>query len=379
MICVKCGQEVPTMPYCGLCGHKQEKAPPVRHKRGNGQGSVYKLPNGKYKAVVVTGWTPGPEGQLLRRTRTRTFERKKDAVAALATLRDEPRRPKPLTLAEVYAAWLPTHRAGKSTMDCYRAAWKYLTELAPLPFSSIEVDDLQEALDDCPKGKRTRENIKALLGLLYKYAVPRHLTADGLNLAQYLVIDGDGPAHRDAFTELELARIRRGCAVVPYAWDVIIMCYTGFRPSEYLSLTAESYDAAAQTLTGGSKTAAGRGRVVTLSPKIAEIVARRAAQGGPICKATGGNPWTLRDFADKAFYPALEKCGIDNPMVEVAGGVSRHRLTPHSCRHTFATLLKRVQGAEKDKLELIGHASGEMLRYYQDVGLEDLRKITDAI
>ena len=65
-------------------------------------------------------------------------------------------------------------------------------------------------------------------------------------------------------------------------------------------------------------------------------------------------------------------------MVEVGGG-SRHRLTPHSCRHTFATLLKRVQGAEKDKLELIGHASGEMLRYYQDVGLEDLRKITDAI
>lgn len=379
MICVKCGAEVPDYPYCGLCGHKQEKAPPVRHKRGNGQGSIVKLPNGKYKAVVVTGWTTGPEGQLRRRTRTRTFERKKDAVAALATLRDEPRRPKPLTLAEVYAAWLPTHRAGKSTMDCYRAAWKYLAELAPLPFSSIEVDDLQEALDDCPKGKRTRENIKALLGLLYKYAVPRHLTADGLNLAQYLVIDGDGPARRDAFTELELARIRRGCAVIPYAWDVIIMCYTGFRPSEYLALTAESYDAAAQTLTGGSKTAAGRGRVVTLSPKIAEIVARRAAQGGPICAAPDGSAWTLRDFGEKAFYPALEKCGVENPIVEISSGVSRHRLTPHSCRHTFATLLKRVHGAEKDKLELIGHASGEMLRYYQDVGLEDLRKITDAI
>ena len=327
----------------------------------------------------MLSWHTDEDGKLKRKTRTRTFERKKDAVAALATLRDEPRRPKPQTLAQVYAAWLPTHRAGKSTMNCYRAAWKYLDPLAPLPFASIEVDDLQESLDDCPKGKRTKENIKTLLGLLYKYAVPRHLSADGLNLAQYLVIDGDGPAHRDAFAELELARIRRGCAVVPYAWDVIIMCYTGFRPSEYLALTADSYDPAAQTLTGGSKTAAGRGRVVTLSPKIAEIVARRAAQGGPICAAPDGSPWTLRDFGEKAFYPALEKCGVENPIVEISGGVSRHRLTPHSCRHTFATLLKRVQGAEKDKLELIGHASGEMLRYYQDVGLEDLRKITDAI
>ena len=66
-------------------------------------------------------------------------------------------------------------------------------------------------------------------------------------------------------------------------------------------------------------------------------------------------------------------------MVEVAGGVQRHRITPHSCRHTFATLIKRVGGAEKDKLELIGHTSGEMLRHYQDVDLADLRQITDAI
>ena len=55
------------------------------------------------------------------------------------------------------------------------------------------------------------------------------------------------------------------------------------------------------------------------------------------------------------------------------------RLYPHSCRRTFATLMKRVDGADKDKLELIGHTSNEMLRYYQDVSLEDLRRITDAL
>ena len=41
--------------------------------------------------------------------------------------------------------------------------------------------------------------------------------------------------------------------------------------------------------------------------------------------------------------------------------------------------MKRVQGASKDKLELIGHSSEEMLRYYQDVEINDLRKITDAL
>lgn len=41
--------------------------------------------------------------------------------------------------------------------------------------------------------------------------------------------------------------------------------------------------------------------------------------------------------------------------------------------------MKRVDGADKDKLALIGHTSNEMLRYYQDVDYQDLRKITDSL
>ena len=39
--------------------------------------------------------------------------------------------------------------------------------------------------------------------------------------------------------------------------------------------------------------------------------------------------------------------------------------------------MKRVQGADRDKMALIGHASEEMLRYYQDTKINDLKKITD--
>ena len=74
----------------------------------------------------------------------------------------------------------------------------------------------------------------------------------------------------------------------------------------------------------------------------------------------------------------LDACGIENP-VEERDGVKRRKYTPHSCRHTFATMMKRVQGADKDKLELMGHTSTEMLRHYQDASYDDLRKITDAI
>ena len=42
-------------------------------------------------------------------------------------------------------------------------------------------------------------------------------------------------------------------------------------------------------------------------------------------------------------------------------------------------MMKRVNGADKDKKELIGNASAEMLRDYQDVRLADLRRITDVL
>lgn len=57
----------------------------------------------------------------------------------------------------------------------------------------------------------------------------------------------------------------------------------------------------------------------------------------------------------------------------------RHTYTPHSCRYTFTKLMKCVDAASKDKLKLIGHSSEEMLYYYRDVNIDDLRKITDGI
>lgn len=256
-------------------------------------------------------------------------------------------------------------------MGCYRAAFKYFEDLWYTKVDELTVDDLQECLDECGKGRRTMENMRALMGLLMKYAVPRKLCE--MNLAQFLTINAEAGSHRPGFSPEDLHKIQKNVCRDPKIAVIMCMIYTGFRPSEFLSLTGASYDPARQTLTGGAKTAAGRNRIVTISPKIAEYVPHKPAD------APLWGEWSdLKQFTEKLFYPALEAAGVENPIVEI-NGVKRHKYTPHSCRHTFATLMKSVPGADKDKLELIGHASSEMLRYYQDVGLEDLRKITDKL
>ena len=53
MICRKCKADVPDGPYCSQCGAKQAVSRQNTKSRGNGQGSVYRLPNGKYIARKV--------------------------------------------------------------------------------------------------------------------------------------------------------------------------------------------------------------------------------------------------------------------------------------------------------------------------------------
>ena len=379
MKCKRCHGELPQdARYCPSCGAKQSTGQNPK-RRGNGQGSVYQLANKRWIAIKVIGYEDAGNGKLRKLTRSKSgFRTKKEALDYLPKLDDAP-RVNPNTWAQVYETWFPTHRAGKSTMDCYAAAEKYFAPIHKLKLAEISVDDLQECVDDCPKGKRTRQNMKALAGLIYKYAIPRNLAPSGLNLAQYLVVGDGDTGSKDALPAAAVKAIEANVGKVTGADYVLCQCYLGFRPGELLALDAINYNRKERAFVGGAKTDAGRDRVVTVSPKIQAIVNLLVQDkaAGPVFCAPDGSPMTIKAYR-AMFYDVLEKCGVENP-VEERDGIKRRKYTPHSCRHTFATLMKRVPGADKDKLELMGHTSTTMLRHYQEVNFEDLRRITDVI
>lgn len=377
MKCRKCREEIPEgSKFCNLCGAKQSSG----HKpkaRGNGQGSVYQLKNKTWIAVKTIGYEPLDNGTVRRITRSKSgFKTKKEALAYLPKIEDAPKA-KTVTFRQLYDTWEPTHRAGKSTMDCYRAAIKYYKPVWHMRLPDITIDDLQECVDDCPKGKRTRQNMKTLCGILYKYAIPRNLAA--LDMGKYLTAGGGENGSKDALPDEAVEAIAAAVGKVPGADYVLCQCYLGFRPSEFLALDAADYDRKEKAFVGGAKTEAGRDRIVTVSPKIQPIVDRLTDRklSGPVFCASNGEVMSIKTYRS-LFYEVLEKCNIENP-IEDRDGIKRKKFTPHSCRHTFATLMKRIEAPDKDKLELMGHTSTEMLRHYQDVNFEDLRRITDLI
>lgn len=376
MDCIKCKAPLPDGAiYCPMCGKKQivQQHTGRTKSRGNGTGSVYKRGN-TWVAAVTLGYRAEDGVQKRVVLKKCGFRTKKEALEYLPTLKGQQKREKDITWQQLYDLWLPTHKAGISTMNCYAAAEKHFAPISYRKIRDIDIDDLQECMDDCTNGKRTKQIMKTLAGLLYKYAVPRNYVER--NLAEYLTVSGESSASRSSFSAEQLEQIRRAVGVVPYADYVHCMCYLGFRPSEFLALDVKDYDLENKTLTGGAKTEAGKNRIVTISPKIQPIIdrlTRGRIAGALFCNENGG-AFSYNKFRDDIFYPVLDQVGIDNPMEN-----GRHKLSPHTCRHTFATLMKNVDAADKDKLELIGHTSTEMLRYYQDVNVEDLRRITDAL
>lgn len=377
--CVKCSVQLPDdAAFCHACGKKQGPGTSrsKSKRRGNGSGSVYRDKNGKWTAEVTIGYSE-EDGKLHRKKRTRSgFSTKKEAMEFIPELRALPsrgRKKSDPTFKEIFDVMMANHDAGESTKTCYKAAFGHFAPLHFVQFNEIGIDDLQECIDECQNGKRTKQNMKVLASLMYKYAVPRGYTTEKINFGTYLKAKGEAGSAREAFTPVEVEQIRLAATAfppVPYADYLYIHIYTGYRTQEFVSARVEDYDRLESTIRGGIKTEAGKNRVVTLSPKIADMVRRIAAdrKSGPLFPDQNGGFFTPTRYR-KVFNEVLK-----------AVGITRTGLTPYSCRHTFATMLMRVaDGSDKEKIQLMGHTSAVMTAHYQHPDLEDLRKITDAI
>ena len=236
MPCKRCKRETPPeaiyCPFCGVLlgeGRDTTRRPKTR---GNGTGSVYRLPSGRWIATVTLGYQVDEDGKLHRATRSRVFSKKVDAINAIPQLKREAPRIA-ITLGELLDKWLPTHEAGKSTLDGYKAAVKHFETIRWTKLDVLTIDDLQDCIDECGHGRRTKENMRTALGLAYKYGIPRHLVPGDLNLAQFLHVDGEAAVKRDSFTDVQIERIRK--AGTPETDVVLAMIYLLVRFGGYWS------------------------------------------------------------------------------------------------------------------------------------------------
>ena len=398
MICQKCRKDSPPdAAFCPYCGRKLSPGKPRRQKsRGNGTGCAYWDPVHRYwVAQVVDGYRDLPPFDLenpenkkqkipIKKTKS-GFKRREDALAYCKQLKDQKSQAPELflTLQEVFDQWEPFYspRVDASTMNGYRAAFHYYGSLYTKRITEITAAELQACMDACPRGKRTHQNMKVVAGLLWKYAMDKHIVTQVESANLYT---GKGKSiKRDALTDIEVEKFRKAIGSERYAEYIYVLAYLGYRPGELLELRKDQVieHEGRLFLIEGKKTDAGRGRTMPVHQKIEDIVRARLYVPGtelifPQYTFSRGKEATFQGFKqmsdnylrESIFKPMCERLGI------AAGKV------PYGARHTFSNKLKNAAGTDVEKASLMGHTDYNFTKKaYQSADLDDLKAVVDSI
>ncbi|MGC4018904.1 MAG: tyrosine-type recombinase/integrase [Muricomes sp.] len=268
-----------------------------------------------------------------------------------------------LTFSEVYTKfWDYKFETGKgkklsiSARRSTRAAYNNCKPLHDREFRSLKLDDLQSVVDDCPLKYSSLELIVSLLKQMYDYATIYELCDK--NYSAYVKINKEDDDESGVpFSQRELRTLWKNKENETVEF-ILIMCYSGYRISEYINLKV---DTAKRYFQGGMKTDAGKNRTVPIHSLILPLVKKRVKRDGRILSISP-NEFRIR------MYEVLALLGID-----------RH--TPHDCRHTFSMLCEKYKVSENDRKRMLGHSFGKDITnaIYGHRNLEDLRKEMEKI
>lgn len=206
------------------------------------------------------------------------------------------------------------------------------------PAKDITPNDLQALINGAGKSQGTLAHFKTFLGQVFRYALDRgYVDKDPTG---NLVIPGKAAAAKEGnpFTADEVRMIWAD-RDDDTSGMLCILIYSGFRIGEVKGLAV---DMEAWSFTGGSKTRAGKGRVVPVHPCIRGLVKARMERDGKLATVTD-------DAFRKRMAARLAALGIET-------GQEEDRHTPHDCRHTFSALCERYEVREADRKRMLGHS-----------------------
>ena len=276
------------------------------------------------------------------------YPTKKDALEALAayarkTVDDRFN----MTFAEVYESWKKEHfrTLSKDGVSVYEHAYKSCKTVEKRKIRELRTDDFQQIIDKQVsegKARSTVEKTRLLAGQLCKWAIREEIIT--VNYSEYVKLPKQAKKEKEIFSDREID--------VLFANDaddtvklILVMIFTGLRIGELMTVERGKVNLEVGYMMAGIKTEAGRDRIIPISEKVLPYVRYfldRAPNDGLLMEGYDGNR-SVQNFRKRDFYPALEKLGIKGK-------------TPHSTRHTFASMMAKANVKPEILQKIIGHA-----------------------
>jgi len=335
-------------------------------KNPNGYGSVVKLSGNRrnpYAVRKTVGWNEKGHPIYLSIGYTPSRE---EGMILLAEYNKSPWDidAEKITLDAIFKQWSEKKlvKMGKSTQGSLKSAYNHCSKIKDMKYKEIKSFHMQDVIDNCGCGYSTQWAIKNLFGHLDKFA----LEIDVINksYAQLTTAEPIPETSKMPFTDKQVKAVWK---IKDQEWvdSVLVFLYTGFRISELLSIKTANVDLVAGTIQGGTKTKAGKDRIVPIHSKIFDIVKKKVEEGNEYLFTYNGKKLSSSQYY--VYWNAImEQLEIDK--------------TPHECRHTFRSRLDSA-GANKVCIDLMmGHKSKEVgERVYTHKTLQELKTAIELI
>lgn len=298
------------------------------------------------------------------------FETYNDAYLALIEYNKNPYSlESSITMQELFEKWQLEHskNVSEGTIRKNLSEWRYLRAIHHLPLNQVRTPQLKYALDNAttvdvhgdtrPLPRTGKARAKNILNQIYDYALSNELVPQ--NYARSFALpkeDQEAITHAETphinYTGEELLLIQSAMESDPSMEILYIQLYSGWRPNEILALKLENVNLDERWIKGGSKTDAGKNRIVPIHHKILDIVTRNYHHSKSIGNEYLFTAETTSTY-HRLYYTYHRYHLLFTKAKDQLGLNPEHR--PHDGRVYFATAAKKA-GVDEYALKLMmGH------------------------
>ena len=291
---------------------------------------------------ITTGWKNGKQV----RKYLGYYKTQKEALIALAEyhknevnfdLND-------LTLKEVWERWfegVESKGLSYSTIANHKIAYKTLDRLLDVKIKEIKAAHLQKWMDSLDMKPSSKNKMKSSVKQVFDYALQNDIIRK--NYVTFVEVKGKIEKVGEIFTDDEIKMLWDRVDTDEAARQLLILMYTGMRIGEMLALNKENIHLDKGYMIGGSKTEAGRDRVIPIHDRILPLVKEQL----------GNNNWLVQSSRNlpKSYSNASLKY---RELFKTLG--FNHRI--HDTRKTAVSLMHSA-GIPMETIKIIVGHSGD--------------------
>ena len=382
VVCPECQHEVSNKALsCVNCGYPLKRKQNSKKMRlPNGFGRITKLSNSKlrnpYRAMVTVGKDEHgkPIGKILKPKGY--FKTYNEAYKALLEYNKNPYDlDDDITLEELYEKWSEKifDSESNSTVEWIKSSWQYCSSVKEMRVKDIRVHHIKGVMENGTRPERRGPNkgqpikatkivqsrIKLLFSKMLDYAVEYDIVdknyARLFSFSNKEILEENNEIDSEChipFTEEELNILWSHIEDTEHADWVLIQCYMGWRPGEFMKLKLENIDLSRQVIIGGGKTKSGFRREVPIHHRILPLIEKNIA----LAKSANSESLIVG-------YPnrskVLKPLNYEQYKYRFLQVIESLKLNPehlpHDPRKTFATRLIKAGVDRYAVKKLLGH------------------------